>query len=250
MNLNKIILLFLLTTLLHSCADYQTTRKQDVEKYYYSSTGFALIYEDDLYIAKVVNKKINNDDIRVMHNLLKPNTPIKIFNPENSKSIETKIHKKANYPNIFNVVITKKIASILELDINNPYVEMIETKKNKTFIAKETNTFDEEKNVKEKAPVNEIEMDDLSQEDIKQEKKTNEKNNFILIINDFYYINSANNLKNELEKKTNLKNIAIKKINNNKYRLFAGPFKNFNALKTSYISLNNLGFESLNVYKE
>ena len=250
MNLNKIILLFLLTTLLHSCADYQTTRKQDVEKYYYSSTGFALIYEDDLYIAKVVNKKINNDDIRVMHNLLKPNTPVRIFNPENSKSIETKIYKKANYPNIFNVVITKKIASILELDINNPYVEMIEIKKNKTFIAKETNTFDEEKNVKEKAPVNEIKMDDLSLQENKIEKETNEKKNFILIINDFYYIDSANNLKNELEKKTNLKNITIKKINNNKYRLFAGPFKNFNALKTSYISLNNLGFDSLSIYKE
>ena len=38
-------------------------------------------------------------------------------------------------------------------------------------------------------------------------------------------------------------------ISNNKYRLLAGPFKNFNTLKTSYISLNNLGFENLNIYK-
>ena len=32
--------------------------------------------------------------------------------------------------------------------------------------------------------------------------------------------------------------------------LLVGPFKNFNALKTTYISLNNLGFENLNIYKE
>ena len=54
----------------------------------------------------------------------------------------------------------------------------------------------------------------------------------------------------ELIKKVNLKNISVKKINNNKYRLLAGPFENFNALKTTYISLNNLGFESLNVYRK
>ena len=45
-------------------------------------------------------------------------------------------------------------------------------------------------------------------------------------------------------------NISVKKINNNKYRLLVGPFKNFNALKTTYISLNNLGFESLNIFRE
>ena len=39
-------------------------------------------------------------------------------------------------------------------------------------------------------------------------------------------------------------------INDNKYRLAVGPFKNFNALKTIYISLNNLGFEELNIYRE
>ena len=47
-----------------------------------------------------------------------------------------------------------------------------------------------------------------------------------------------------------MNNISVKKINDKKYRLFVGPFKNFSALKTTYISLNNLGFESLNVYNE
>ena len=70
-----------------------------------------------------------------------------------------------------------------------------------------------------------------------------------MLINDFYYEKSAITLKNELVKKTNIKKFYIQKINNNKYSLLVGPFKNFNALKKTYISLNNLGFEDLNIYK-
>ena len=84
---------------------------------------------------------------------------------------------------------------------------------------------------------------------IKLKKKIFKDNNFIIVINDFYYEDSAINLKNELFKKTGFSNILVRKISNNKYRLLAGPFKNFNALKTTYISLNNLGFEDLNIYK-
>ena len=35
---------------------------------------------------------------------------------------------------------------------------------------------------------------------------------FTLVISDFYYIDSANNLKNELAKKTNINNFLVKKI--------------------------------------
>ena len=247
MNLKKISILFIVNIVLYSCADYRIEKK---EKLYYSSSGFALIYEDNLYLQKVVNKKINNEDLSVMHNLLKINTPVRIINPDNLKVIETKIYKRANYPKIFNVVISQKIASILELDANNPFVEIIEIKKNKTFVAKKSNTYEEEKNVAEKAPVDEIKMDDLTLDEKEIKKEVFKNYNFILVINDFYYEDSAINLKNELLKKTKLDNILIKKIGNNKYRLLAGPFKNFNALKTTYISLNNSGFEDLNIYKD
>ena len=70
------------------------------------------------------------------------------------------------------------------------------------------------------------------------------------MINDFYSENSALDLKNELENKTKINKLSVKKISDNKYRLLAGPFKNFNALKTSYISLNNLGFDDLNINKD
>ena len=93
-------------------------------------------------------------------------------------------------------------------------------------------------------------MDDLTDEKSINEEKITSDGSFVLIVSDFYYENSANNLKVDLEKRTNMNNIFVKKINNNKYRLSIGPFKNFNALKNSYISLNNLGFEDLNIYKE
>ena len=146
--------------------------------------------------------------------------------------------------------MSKKIATILELDIDNPYVEVFEVKKNKTFVAKESDIFEEEKNVAEVVPINEVEMDDLSKEQLDIKKKPDKNNNFVLAISDFYYYDSAQNLKKELIIKTKINKFSVKKINANKYRLSVGPFKNFSALKSVYISLSNLGFEDLNVYKE
>ncbi len=102
----------------------------------------------------------------------------------------------------------------------------------------------------DKIPVDEIKMDDLSKEKVDVKTNVPKKNKFILVIADFYYFDSAKNLKNDLIKQTKIRNLLIKKINDNKYRLSVGPFKNFNALKLVYISLNNLGFEDLNIYRE
>ena len=234
---------------MHSCASYETATNKKDKKKYFSSIGFSLIYEDEYYSNKLVNKKINNNKIRVLHNTLRSSTPIRIINPDNLKFIDTKITRTANYPKIFNSVISKEISRILDLDIENPYVEIIEIKKNKTFIARKANTFEEEKNVAEKAPVDQIKIDDLSNISSQENKKHVKKNKYILLINEFYYEKSAVGLKNELIKKTKINNFYIKKINNTKYRLLVGPFKNFNALKTTYISLNNLGFEDLNINK-
>ena len=93
-------------------------------------------------------------------------------------------------------------------------------------------------------------MDDLTKIESKTKKKLIKKSKYILVISDFYYEDSASNLMEELVKKSKMNNISVKKINNKKYRLLVGPFENFNALKTTYISLNNLGFENLNIYRE
>ena len=181
---------------------------------------------------------------------LKKNTPIKIINPNNNKELETKVSKRGLYPSFFNIVISKKIADILQIDLDNPYLEVYEIKKNKKFVAKESNTFDEEKNVALKVPVKKVEIDDLSKSNNVVKKKNNINKTFIIVIGDFYYAESANNLKKQLIKDTSSNNFSIKEIKSNQFRLYAGPFKNFNTLKSTYISLNNLGFDGLNVFQE
>ena len=140
----------------------------------YSSRGFALIYEDSIFKSKIVNKKLNNDQNYVLHSFLKNNTTVNISNPFNNKSLTAKVRKTFKYPSIYNIVITKKMADILDLDINNPYVEVLTIKNNDKFVAKEASIFEEEKNVANKVPVTSININDLSVSKTKIEFK--EKN--------------------------------------------------------------------------
>ena len=250
MKIIKLLLIIFTSLSATSCAEYSVKNYKKSEKNYFSSSGFAMIFEEKYFKERIISKKLDNNDFRLMHNSLKVNTPVKIINPINSKFIETKVFKKGTYPAIFNSVVNKKIATFLDLNPDSPFVEIIELKKNYRFIAKEGNIFDEEKNVAEKVPVGEIEVDNISDVQIDTEKPKVKNQNFFVIISDFYYQNSANSLKNKLINELNIDNMSVIKINNNTYRLLVGPFKNFNALKTTYISLNNFGFESLNVYTE
>ena len=255
----KNLLIISIIFFISSCANYKKeitkekiTKKEIIEKKYFTSKGFALIYDDTLIKQGVIKKKLKNDKFYAIHSKLSKNTRIKIINPINSKFVEINVYKKNDYPRIFNIIINQKIANYLDLDRDNPYVELFEIKENETFIAKESNIFDEERSVAENAPVDEVKVDDLSvNKDTNSEKKKLSKTyNFILIVSDFYYQDSANTLKKELIKKTKNINFSVKKISINKYRLSAGPFKNFNSLKSLYISLNNLGFDDLNIYRQ
>ena len=97
----------------------------------------------------------------VLHPYLKRNTNLKIYNPQNLKSVDVRVKKNSNLPAIYKLVITKKTAVALDLDEDNPFVEIIQTKKNKKFIAKKADMFDEEKKVAIDVPVNTIEIDEL-----------------------------------------------------------------------------------------
>ena len=130
----------------------------------YISKGFALIYDNDLIREKIIKKKIDNRDFLILHSLLKRNTFVKIYNPANSKTVVAKVKYKTNYPIIYNSVITNRIVEVLELDRDEPYIEIIEIKKNDTFFAKKAKTFDEEKNVANKAPVSNININVISSE--------------------------------------------------------------------------------------
>ena len=89
------------------------------------------------------------------------------------------VGKKAVYPLFYNSVISKRIANELEIDLNEPYIKIQELNGIQSFIANKAKTFDEEREVAAKAPVDEIGIKDLSKK-IKEDK--------ILIKTDFNYL--------------------------------------------------------------
>ena len=71
-----------------SCAGYEKGKSTSKdERIYYSSSGFALIYNDNLYENKVVNKKVNNDQILLLHSALKRNKYEGVFTLETSRGV-------------------------------------------------------------------------------------------------------------------------------------------------------------------
>ena len=237
--------------ILTGCAEFKNINiTNETNKKLYSSKGFALIYEHSLFENGTIKKKINNDEIKIIHSTLNTNTYVELTNLDNSKSLKGKVTGKSDYPNLFNVLISRKVAQILELDLNDPYIEISQIKKNKTYIAKEGKIFEEEKNVAESAPIDKVEINILNDTTSLSSVKPKKIFKYIIFISDFYYKDSANRLKEKLSNQTGINNILVREINNNKYRLLVGPFKSFDALKSSYISLNNLGFDELNIYKE
>ena len=243
----RILLLF--TFFLSACVNgaYQSNKAAIEETS--TEKGFVLIYEESLKKDKILRKKIENDELQVIHNKIKKNSFIDIFNPINSKSLKAKVIAKDNYPSIYRLVVSKKIAEILELDLNNPYVEFSEIKKNKTFIAKKSETFQEEREVAEKAPVKEVLVADLSKnKKSKKIKKNNTK--FYILISDFYYLESAQNLKKNLNEQIKSNKLSINSINDHKHRLYLGPFKNFKSLQSTCIKLHKHGFTDLDIYQK
>ena len=64
MKTNKIFLLLVLSFFLVSCVNNKIGKiDKKVEKIYYSSKGFAMVYEEKLYKEKIVRKKIDNSKI-------------------------------------------------------------------------------------------------------------------------------------------------------------------------------------------
>ena len=228
-----------------------TVEKTDItKKTLYTSTGFALIYNNNLYQKKLIGKKMSNKEYQILHLTLKPNTYVKISNPENQKSIIAKVKYKTFHPIIYNSVISKVIADDLGLDEINSYVKIVEVKKDNFFIAKKSKTFDEEKNVANKAPVSDINIQNISLNIKKKNvKKVISKKKFVIIIGDFYFKETALNLKNKLFDENKIDSIYMKKISDNKFRVASGPYKTFVNMKNDFFILKNLGFEHLDIIK-
>ena len=175
-------ILFLL--FLNSCietTDISYSTKPVIQEKF-SNKGFALVYNDNLFKEKIINKKISERDLIIFQKNLKRGTPVKIFNPTNKKSLIAKVGKNSIYPSFNNSVISKRIFSELELDLEDPYIHIEEIQEKDTFIAKKSKTFESEKKVANKAPVETISINDLNESNKKtvEEKKKIRKNLYIV----------------------------------------------------------------------
>ena len=137
----------------------------------------------------------------------------------------------------------------MNLDIRQPYVEILEILENSIFVAHKAKTFDEEKNVAVKAPVNEISINDLSVVKDNNTKNINIKFSYTIKIADFYFSDTALVMVNRIKNESPAKNPKIKKISNKKYRVYLGPFNNINSLQKSYNDISILEFENIEIIK-
>ena len=215
----------------------------------YSNKGFALVYSEKIYKQKIVSKKIDERSLIIFQKNLKLNTKVKITNIFNQKSLIATVGKNSKYPSFNNAVISKRIAEELDLDIKQPYVEIIEIIQNSIFVAQKAKTYEEEKSVAVKAPVNKISINDLN-----LIKKVDEKNpiiifSYIIKIADFYYKDTALMILNRIKKESLIEKAKIKKISDKKYRVYLGPFHNINSLQKSYNDISILEFENIEIIR-
>jgi hypothetical protein len=215
----------------------------------YSNKGFALVYSNDLYNQKKLSNKIEERSLIVFQKNIKTDSQVKITNILNSRSVIGTVGKNSIYPSFNNIVLSIRIAEELNLDIDQPYVEIVEIMDNSIFIAKKTKTYDEEKKVAVKAPVNEISINDLNIIKKDKEEKINIKFSYNIKIADFYFKDTALMMLNRIKVESPIKNPKIQKISDNKYRVYLGPFININSLQKSYNDINILKFENIEIIK-
>ena len=216
----------------------------------YSNIGFALIYHEDLKKQKIITKKMNNRTLQIYQRNLKKNKIVKVTNLINNKSVIAVVGSNSKYPSFYNSVISKRIAEEIKLNIDEPYVKILEINNDNTFIAKKSKMFDEEKQVANKAPVTEIKIKTIGINDSSTKvKKLNLPFNYIIKLVDFYYKDSAESLVNRLRNEIINEKAKIEKISDTKYRVYIGPYENLNSLKRAFDDINKLNFENIEIIK-
>ena len=245
----KIFLIYISIFFISSCVPIEKQKLIKFDKSY-SNAGFALIYDDTYYENKIVKKKIDERSLVILQRNLKPKTDVKIINILNNKSIIASVGSKSEYPKFYNSVLSKRIADELDINLDEPYIQILEINDNTMFIAKKAKTFEEEKIVAEKAPVLEIGIKDLNPTKKEKKKVINKKKfEYVIKVADFYFHDSAKSLKKRIKNETNISNVRINKISNTKFRVYLGPFYNLKSIETNYYKILKLEFENLEIIK-
>ena len=241
----KFKLIFILLFFI-SCSPQFSTYNQ---KQPYTAKGIALIYNDNDFNEKIIKGRMNSNVIQISHQNLKTGALIKIINPKNNESLVLKNIKRIRYPDFYKVLITKPVAKKLNLNEDLPLLEIIEIKKNKSFVAKKAKIFNEEKKIPSKAPVASVQISNISKD--KSKNLSNKSEKIFILVASFYSFDAAQFLKKRIIKEVlnlDIKKLRVKKINSRENQVILGPYSSVNLLKNDYIKLQNFGFEELNIF--
>ena len=246
MNYRIIIILFISFTLL-GCETTQKIKKNQINiENRYKNSGFALVYNSNLKGIK----KIESRSLNIYHKSLKRKSIVKITNPENNKYLIAEVKSnRIKFPNFYNSVLSSRIANELELDLKEPYIEIISISKDSTFVAKKAKMFEEEKSVAEKAPIDGIKINDLNIKKQKKKLTTNKNFSYSIKVADFYYKDTAKIMVDRIKDEASINNLNIIKLSETKYRVLIGPFNDIKSLEKSFEKMNSFNFENLEILK-
>tara|TARA_X000000950_G_scaffold97014_1_gene122564 strand:- start:310 stop:1041 length:732 start_codon:yes stop_codon:yes gene_type:complete len=237
---NLLLVLFFLT----SCTVQSTQYSENL----FSNKGFVLLYDESLIEKKLLKKPLDERSLEIVHNTLAKGTKVRIINLLNNKSTNATVKIKNKNLFFYNSILSKRIFDELDISIKEPYVEISQIRENKTFIAKKSKTFEEEKKVANKAPVKSISINEIG---IPKTKKIDDRKsfNYSIKITEFYFLKNAKDLEKRIENETPLKNINIISINDTKHQVLLGPYSNINTLQSAYNSINKLNFENIELIR-
>ena len=245
----KLIFLLIISLFLFSCEQISTNKSSKIifkPENSYKNLGFALIYNSNLENIK----KLETRSLNIYHKSLKKKSSVKILNPVNGKYLIAEVKSnKEKFSNFYNSILSSRIAKELELDLKEPYIEIISISENSTFIAKKSKMFEEERTVAEKAPVDGIQINDLNQKKTKNKVSKNKKFSYSIKVADFYYKDTAFIMNDRIRKQTSINKLKISRLSQTKFRLLIGPFNDIKSLKDSFEKLNSFNFENLEIIK-
>ena len=229
--------LFFIFLIISSCASNMTKLENRSP---YNSVGFAYIYNNDDLNNKIISGKLDNSKLEISHNELKVGTQIKLINTKKNEALVLVNKKKINYPNFYKILISEMVANQLNLDKNLPLVVILEIKKNKSFIAKKSKIYNEEKKISSNAPVTSVQISNISKN---KSKEKNNKEDFFILIGTFSSHEITEFLRKRIIKEIpqyDTKKLIVRKKNNKEIDLLSGPYKTINFMKNDYILLKNL----------
>ena len=235
---------FLILIFLTAC----TVQNTQYSENFFSNKGFTLLSDESLVKKKFLRKNLDERSLEIVHNSLPKGSKVRIINLLNGKSIKATVKNRNKDLIFYNSILSKRIFDELDISSKEPYIEISKIRQNKTFVAKKSKTFDEEKKVANKAPVSSISINEIG---IPKTKKIDDRKsfNYSIKITEFYFLKNANELKKRIENETLLKNININSINDTKHQVLLGPYSNINALQSAYNSINKLNFENIELIR-